>query len=222
MMSYNFAYSFGNDDFSIGMVVFWMVYLLAMLVLSVVLYVLRSLGLYSIAKNRGIRHPWLSWIPVADSYLLGCVSDQYQYVVKGRNKSKRKIMLVLSIVLCALYVVFFANFAGMFSKIISGVLHSHAMETILPSIFGTLMRILILMLPMLGVAIAQMVLHYMAMYDLYSSCSPQNNVLFLVLNILFRVTEPFFIFFNRNRENGMPPRRPDPQSIPSQQEPWDN
>ena len=84
------------------------------------------------------------------------------------------------------------------------------------------MRILILMLPCLAWPIAQMVLHYMAMYDLYSSCSPQNNVLFLVLSILLSVTEPFFIFFNRNRENGMPPRRPDPQSIPSQQEPWDN
>ena len=72
------------------------------------------------------------------------------------------------------------------------------------------------------------------MYDLYTSCSPQNNVLFLVLSIFFTVTEPFFLFFLRKKDGGMPPRRtaPQPQTyIPPQsdmpryepvQEPWDD
>ena len=60
---------------------------------------------------------------------------------------------------------------------------------------------------MAGAGIAKAVVYYMAMYDLYTSCSPENNVLFLVLSIVFRVTEPFFIFFNRNHDMGMPPRR---------------
>jgi len=52
-----------------------------------------------------------------------------------------------------------------------------------------------------------MVIRYIAMYDLYTSCNPQNNVLFLVLSIFFTVTEPFFLFFIRNKDEGMPPRR---------------
>jgi hypothetical protein len=44
------------------------------------------------------------------------------------------------------------------------------------------------------------------------------------------VTEPFFIFFNRKKDGGMPPRRAQaqPQYIPPQpsyeppQEPWEN
>ena len=50
----------------------------------------------------------------------------------------------------------------------------------------------------------------MALYDVYRSMDPSNSVLFLVLSILFGVTEPFFLFFNRNKDLGMPPRREDP------------
>jgi len=62
-------------------------------------------------------------------------------------------------------------------------------------------------IPLMGVAIASAVFRFMALYDLYTSCDPRNSVIYLVLSILFPVTEPFFIFFNRNRDEGMPPRR---------------
>ena len=64
-----------------------------------------------------------------------------------------------------------------------------------------------LCLPMAGIAIAAAVVRYIAMYDIYTSCDPQNNILFLVLSILFSVTEPFFLFFSRNKDGGMPPRK---------------
>ena len=75
---------------------------------------------------------------------------------------------------------------------------------------------MICLLPMMGLAIAVIVVRYIAMYDLYTSCNPQNNVLFLVLSIFFSVTEPFFVFFNRKKDGGMPPRRQQPQYIPPQ------
>lgn len=65
---------------------------------SVTAYVLTALALYTIAKRRGIKHPWLAWIPVADMWLLGCISDQYHYVVKGQVNNRRKTMLTLNIV----------------------------------------------------------------------------------------------------------------------------
>jgi len=61
-------------------------------------YVLTALGLYTIAKRRGIKRPWLAWIPVADMWLLGCISDQYRYVARGQVQNKRKTMLILNIV----------------------------------------------------------------------------------------------------------------------------
>ena len=77
---------------------FYLVYMLFMLTVSVGTYVLQALSLYSIANRRGIRRPWLSWIPVGSTWILGCISDQYQYVVKGKVRNKRKALLVLEII----------------------------------------------------------------------------------------------------------------------------
>ena len=54
----------------------------------------------------------------------------------------------------------------------------------------------------------------------YSLLDPGNCVLFLVLSIIFNVTEPFFLFFNRNKDLGMPPRRQEPQYVPPQEPVW--
>ena len=64
-----------------GFAVFYIIYMLACSGLGIAVYVLRALGFYSIAKRRGINHPWMSWIPVLDLWVQGCISDQFQYVV---------------------------------------------------------------------------------------------------------------------------------------------
>ena len=70
--------------------------LLVFLLIGLALLVLRSFGLYVIAKRRGLRRPWLVWIPVAESWIIGSISDQYRYLVKGEYKSRRKILLGLA------------------------------------------------------------------------------------------------------------------------------
>ena len=174
---------------------------------GIAMYVLTSLGLYTIAKRRAISKAWLAWIPVVNCWLIGCISDQYRYVVKGQVKSKRKSLLTLTIVQMALVLAFVA---ALTVTIVCGVNVSMAVtgySRVLESIMVPAIVTLGLLLPIIGVGIAKMVVYYMAMYDLYTSCSPENNVLFLVLSIVFRVTEPFFIFFNRKNDKGMPPRR---------------
>lgn len=185
---------------------------LVALAVAIVMYVFKSIGLYTIANRRGIRNAWLAWIPVASYWVEGCISDQYQYVVKGKVKNKRKIMLSLAVI----------------SIVINGALQVVS-NVALMNLFmtsaedGTLASGAISMASTLvcsGLNLAVVVFHYMAMYDLYSSCSPQNNVLFLVLSIIFRITEPFFIFFNRKKDGGMPPRREAPQSHIPQEPQW--
>ena len=61
----------------------------------------------------------------------------------------------------------------------------------------------------LVLSIALMVFQWMSLYDLYSSCIPKHNVLFLILSIFISATRPFFIFFNREKDEGMPPRKAD-------------
>ena len=75
------------------------------LVCCLVGWIIRSLSLHSIAKRRGIRNPWLAWIPIGSHWILGCVADQYQHLVQGKVTSRRKIMLILGAVSVVLYTV---------------------------------------------------------------------------------------------------------------------
>lgn len=182
---------------------------LIVLVFGILTYVLRSVGLSSIAKRRGINHAWLAWIPVGNYWIAGSIADQYQYVAKGRIKNKRKIMLGLCIASVAV---------SLLSNIISSIITVILVDSYSSTLLSVNMAIsTISSLVSAGVSIALVVFWYMAMYDLYSSCNPGNNVLFLVLSIIFNITEPFFIFCNRKKDDGMPPRRPEPQPYFPQQ-----
>ena len=164
-------------------------------------YVLTALAIYTISCRRGLRKPWLAWIPVINCWLLGSLSDQYQYVVKGENKSKRKWLIVLNVlkaVLWLLLIVLAIVAAGM-------LIVDDTREMI-----GMVIALLGLILPFVAVIIASCVIRYMALYDVYRSLDPANAVLYLVLSILFSPTEPFFLFFNRDKDLGMPPRKKQP------------
>ena len=164
-------------------------------------YILTALAIYRISCRRGLNNPWLAWIPVVNCWLLGSLSDQYQYVVKGENKSKRKWLIVLNIlksVLMTLVVILAVVTAG-------SLFADHPSEVI-----GLVVALLGLVVPLAAVTIALCVIRYMALYDVYRSLDPANAVLYLVLSILFSPTEPFFLFFNREKDLGMPPRKRQP------------
>ena len=74
-------------------------------------------------------------------------------------------------------------------------------------VVGPVLTVLAVVLPLAAVTIALCVIRYMALYDVYRSLDPGNAVLYLVLSILFSPTEPFFLFFNREKDLGMPPRK---------------
>ena len=43
-----------------------------------VFYVLKSIGLSTLAANRGIANPWVAWIPVADLYIMGMLVEKIE------------------------------------------------------------------------------------------------------------------------------------------------
>lgn len=177
-------------------------------------YVLTALGLYTLAKRRGLNRPWLAWVPVINCWILGSLSDQYRYVVKGEIKSKRKVLLVLNLLSTALGTAIVAVAVAMVVNLTGDIFRGVGEEEMFRSVMGPVVGVLGLSLPMAGIAIAYAVIHFMALYDVYRSMDPVNCVLFTVLSILFGVTEPFFLFFSRNKDLGMPPRRQEPQYIP--------
>ena len=45
---------------------------------SIAAYILTAIAIYTVSRRRGLRNPWLAWVPVANVWLLGSLSDQYQ------------------------------------------------------------------------------------------------------------------------------------------------
>ena len=179
--------------------VFLVVYLLILLIalaVSVAAYVLQSLGYYTIAERRGIKRPWLSWLPVGNLWILGSISDQYQYVVKGKIKNRRKVLLGLSCGLMVLYIVWAVVLiasAAMADMMGSGLIIG------LIGILGGLLLV--------ALAICLAVFQYICLYDLYRSCAPGNAVLYLILSVVVNWVIPLFVFICRKQDVGMPPRK---------------
>lgn len=171
-------------------------------------YVLSAVAIYTISRRRGLNKPWLAWIPVVNVWLLGSLSDQYQYVVNRRNHSKRKVLLILSIVMHLLTAVILVLGISLAGTVLFGDYRPG--NSVWAGLMGHAAGIAGMALPLAGAAIAYAVIRYMALYDLYKSLDPANCVLFLVLSICFSVTEPFFLFFSREKDKGMPPRKQEP------------
>ena len=185
------------------------------MLLSIASYVLTALALYTIARRRGLKNPWLAWIPVADCWLLGSLSDQYRYVVDGQHKSKRKILLIFRILSAVMWVSLIGLLIKLCFHAVGSVFWGTMSDERIFQILHQALNLLVMCLPLIGISIAYAVFRYMALYDIYKSLDPANCVLFLVLSILFGVTEPFFLFFSRNKDDGMPPRKQPVVDTPS-------
>lgn len=185
------------------------------MLLSIAGYVLTALALYTIARRRGLRNPWLAWIPVADCWLLGSLSDQYRYVLKGEHRSKRKILLFFRVLITIMWISLMGLLVNLCFHAVGGVFWGAMSDERMFQILHQAMNLLVLCLPLIGISIAYAVFRYMALYDIYKSLDPENCVLFLVLSILFGITEPFFLFFSREKDGGMPPRKQPVQDAPS-------
>lgn len=175
---------------------------------TILLWVLASIGLTTIANRRGLRNGWLSWLPVGYDWTLGNIADQYRYLARGEIRSRRKALLALSIANLIMGVVVTVASIG---AIVNVLLYSMTtdIESIVLAVVSSLGSVGFVAIINLGVTIALVVLRFIALYDVYASTSLGNETLFLVLSIIFPVTRPFFLFCNRNKDTGMPRRQPD-------------
>ncbi len=195
---------------------FWPVYTTIWsiaLVVELVLYVFQSMSLYTIAKRRCIRHPWLSWLPICNLWILGSIADQYQYVVKGRVRNRRKVLLATGITTTVLGIAMFAMGIVIIAESLVAVTDGYISGLWFANLA---LSISLLSLVMAGFAVWHVVYSFIAYYDLFASCNPDTKTVFLVLGIVFEFTLPFFLFANRKKDYGMPPRM-DNQYAPSEQ-----
>lgn len=175
-------------------------------IVAIASYVFCALALYTIAQRREIKKAWLAWVPVLNVWILGSISDQYRYVVKGEIRSKRKVLLTLNIIN------FILGWAAVIKVIVTIVMFAfgkidlnNEMEVIRLALSS-----LVWFIPVAILGIVSLIFRIMALYDVYTSCDPANNVLYLILSLIpaiNQVTQPLFLFLCRDKDEGMPPRR---------------
>lgn len=205
-MRYDYEYGYQtlpntvDDEMLLGIGIVLLGVLAVVLLFALIFWVIRSIGLYTVARRRGIRNAWLAWIPIGSDWILGSLSDQYQHLVLGQVKSRRKLLLVLNLLA---FVVSIAS--GVFS-----VLETFAAATEEEYLTFALVGLIPGLLTVV-ISITAMVFYHMCNYDLYRSCDPKNAVAYLVIGIFIPVTEPFFYLANRRKDLGMPQRTMEPE-----------
>lgn len=179
------------------------------LLLSLVAYVLTAISLFSMAKRRGIHHAWLSWIPVGNTWVLGALSDHYRYVARGEAKIKRKVLLTLELVILALAFITLIVCGVVIIRLINMYLNDAGFADF-TELGIQLVILLCMVVPMAIVSVVYTIFYILAMFDIFASADPRNRWLYLILSLLSTYAAPLILFFNRKRDDGMPPRIPEP------------
>lgn len=140
---------------------------------GIFLYIFFALGLMQIAKNRGIRLPWLAWIPVASLFTLGACADDERGTIRYQ-------VLCPAFLGSAVVCFAFADAGGLGDVFAAGPL---------------------LVAIAFGLLITAVVLSFIALNWIYRSTSRTPTAL-TVLSIIFGFLIPIFLFVLRNRLPG--------------------
>lgn len=210
--------------------------------LGLVCYIFGSLGIYGMSRRLDTATPGLAFVPFARHYALGRMAEYYDDGTGKRPARYRILLLVFSIISAVLscvtiglvLAVVIASVAssGVFDDW-NSLLHYSSYDYDLlggrdydyyfngaDALVGLIVPLILCALALAVFEILFVVFRYIALYRVFKIFSPDNATLFLVLSILFSVTEPFFLFALRNRTpvirssfayGGMPYAAPYPQ-----------
>ena len=189
-----------------GLLGIFLVAYFAIFAFAILCYVLESLGLYTIAKRRGLNNPWLAWIPVGNTWILGLIGDKDGEKRNGKDAKLRVWLLVLPLIVCGLAVVMMvlAFILGFNAAAMEVGGAGAAYESAENMAIGALLAVLVLYLLVILIAVALSVLQYVAYFRLFKSCNANNAALFLVLGIFFGFLLPFFVFASRKQDEPLP------------------
>lgn len=153
-------------------------------------YVISSIGLYRMARARGISAPGLAWVPIGRDWLLGSISGDLRLGNFTLKNTRLWLVLVPVICVAAVMVIYFVLiFAAIFSAMFSAMSSSESAfaATILPWFIG-------LGLVVITASITVNLLFYMAYYQVFSQYKePSSAVFYLVLSILVPLANPILL-----------------------------
>ena len=172
---------------------FYIIVMLLIGIISLASYILRGIGLYTIAKHRGYEYAWLAFIPFFRIYLQGKLSGDITF----KNKTMRDTGIWLAVI---------PLMYGVVVSVIYGVMCLCGMLAIFSmTMHVSAGRILILIILTLAISLGYKVLYktlrVMVNYQIYRNMTSGNMaVAHAVLGALLPLYESICFFVMRNRE----------------------
>lgn len=143
-------------------------------------HILMAVSLFSITRRRNLPYPWLSWVPFANYWTLGCIADDYYFLKTGSKAFKRKWLV---------------TFSGLFVALMAVGALAEAAGLVIMS----MCCVMLILVDVLALNIAA----FVSLYNLYESCEPKTSVIFLILNVVFWFLQPMLVFLCCRKDRGL-------------------
>ena len=194
-----------------GLIIFYYAMIALCNAVMIASYIMQGIGFSTMAKQRGIERPWLAWVPVADTWLMGKISDQYREKVTGEDPNLRKNLLIQRILMQAAGMVLLWTVLLWYFGMIFGMIAMEAFfmdsEAMLMSVMPLFAVVMILLsVAYTVIAVIYCISQYKALFDIYRSSDPKTSTVFFVLSFFSQIALTLGIFLNRYKTLGMPPK----------------
>ena len=191
-------YVMDEEEMLILMVGILLVAYLFLIGVGIASYIMNSIALQKIASRRLISNAWLAWIPVASSWLIGSIADEYD----GKNGIKRKwrvVLLTLSLISIVGIVI---GYVGLVVGLVSMSMQTDFMEadhTGLMGMIGMFIGAYVVLLVAAVIASAQGICNTICLYKIFESTVPEKSVKYLLLSLLVPLAQSICLLKCRNK-----------------------
>ncbi len=163
-------------------------------------YIMNAIAFYTLARRRQIPNPFLAWIPIANSWIIGSIVDDYEKRL-GFNRKWRVLMLTLVIVIEALVILLSAV---MMVMIFSMALVSDGKPSA-EAIFGFVVTAYLFIIGIAVLASLQQMVLCLCIYKIYESTVPEKAVKYFLLSYLVPLAQSVCLLKCRNKGYENPP-----------------
>ena len=227
-MDYTYEYSYNissepTDAVVMGILSIYLIILLVCLVFYLVSYILKAVGVYTMAKRQGMDYPWLAFVPFARTYLQGELAGSIT-LKKKTVKNPGIWYLALPFIFSAVITVFYIIFIGVvgvstFMAVanVSSENGTSAASIGVGSIIGLIVCLLLFVIVTVIYEAIYKVLATLINYQILKRFTTRNmSIAHSVLCATVPMYEPICLFIMRNKDYnpGMEPKQGPPPITP--------
>lgn len=150
------------------------------LVVGIVNYILQAIALFTLAKNRGMKSAWCAWVPFANVWLLGSVSDLHDRQ-RGLNRHWGLTLLICRIFGPGLILVGYFAFVAI--AVVAAIMSDGAAPNMMLFIIGAVVFYATVIVGALFSSVSQFGT-YICLYKIFDVVKPEKAVKYIIISLV--------------------------------------